>query len=97
MSEEKGHFQMDPMSGEPVEVDGVYKNEWGREEKLARGEVFPADPMLGATEWELTQLDMENHSNGETDPRLYPKKDATAHDAHLQHPKRHPAKPNKLE
>jgi hypothetical protein len=41
------HNHMNPMSGEPVETTGVYKNEWGGLEKLQRGEIFPADVMLG--------------------------------------------------
>ncbi|QHT59213.1 transposase [Paenibacillus lycopersici] len=90
MSEQQGHFEMEPVSGEPVEVDGVYKNEWGREEKLNRGDVFPADPQLGTSEWELVQLDFDNHHDGMTDPRLVPKKKTTALEAHLQHPRRHP-------
>ncbi|WP_308637743.1 transposase [Paenibacillus silvisoli] len=95
MSERENHFEMEPMSGEPVEVEGVYTNEWGREEKLKRGDVFPADPQMGSTEWELTQLAMDNHENGETDPRLYPQKKTTAHEEHLQHPKRHKSQPDR--
>ncbi|MBO7748286.1 transposase [Paenibacillus sp. MWE-103] len=90
MSEQQGHFEMEPVSGEPVEVDGVYKNEWGREEKLSRGDIFPADPQLGTTEWELTQLDFENHHEGKTDVRLVAKKETSSLEAHLQHPRRHP-------
>lgn len=89
MSELQGHFEMNPTSGEPVEVDGVYKNEWGREEQLNRGDVFPADPQLGTTEWQLVQLDFDNHHEGQTDSWLVPKKDTTALEAHLQHPRRH--------
>ncbi|AEI39100.1 hypothetical protein [Paenibacillus mucilaginosus] len=51
---------MNPMSGEEVETDGIYTNEWGREEKLKRGDEFPADPVLGNTEWELTSLPLES-------------------------------------
>nr|WP_219839155.1 transposase [Paenibacillus sp. R14(2021)] len=89
-SERNGHYEMEPVSGEQVEVDGTYKNDWGREEKLNRGDVFPADPQLGTTEWQLVQLDYDNHEFGETDPRLVPKKKTTALEAHLQHPRRHP-------
>ncbi|MBW7476009.1 transposase [Paenibacillus oenotherae] len=89
MSEEKSHFEMDPMSGEPVEVDGVYRNELGRVEKLERGQVFPADPQLGTSEWELVEFQLDNHHEGQTDPRLVPKKKITAREAHLQHPRRH--------
>ncbi|AZN39434.1 transposase [Paenibacillus albus] len=90
MDEQLGHNQMDPVSGEPVEVDGVYTNELGREEHLKRGDVFPADPQIGTTEWELTQLAFDNHHEGKTDERLTPKKEITQHEAHLQHPRRHP-------
>ena len=61
---------MHPVSHEPVEVDGVYTNEWGREERLKRGDTFPADPILGTTEWRLAEFDFENHHEGQTDERL---------------------------
>lgn len=60
MSNNKG---MDPYSGEEVETDGVYANEWGREETLKRGDVFPADPTLGNTEWELVSLPLESQES----------------------------------
>jgi hypothetical protein len=53
MAEDKS---MPPVSGDEVETDGVYENEWGAEELLKRGETFPADVMLGNTEWTLTGL-----------------------------------------
>jgi hypothetical protein len=53
MSENK---EMLPMSGEKVETDGTYVNPWGREELLKRGELFPADVMMGDTEWRLISL-----------------------------------------
>lgn len=59
-----------PISREEVEVDGVYTNEWGREENLKRGEDFPTDPIMGSTEWKLTEFDFENHHDGRTDERL---------------------------
>lgn len=89
MSEEKSHFEMEPLSGEPVEVDGTYRNELGREETLKRGQEFPADVQLGTTEWELVELSFDNHHEGQTDPRLVPKRKITAREAHLQHPRRH--------
>ena len=89
MSEEKRHYEMEPMSGERVEVEGTYKNEWGGEEKLRRGQTFPADPMLGTTEWELVELDFDNHHEGRTDPRLVPKKDGSSKDSELKHPRGH--------
>ncbi|RKN64298.1 transposase [Paenibacillus ginsengarvi] len=60
------HDRMNPISGEPVEVDGVYSNEWGREQFLQKGDVFPADPQLGTTGWELVRFDIE-HYTGETE------------------------------
>ena len=88
MSEEDQ--SMEPMSGERVEVDGTYKNEWGREEELERGGTFPADPMLGTTEWELVSYDFDNHHEGRTDPRLVPKKDEIeAKQGKITHPRRH--------
>ncbi|AJY74462.1 hypothetical protein [Paenibacillus beijingensis] len=95
MSEKQRHFEMEPMSGEHVDVDGVYKNEWGRETKLKRGDVFPADPQLGTTEWELAELDFNNHHQGHTDPRLVPHDDDDDPEAHMQHPRRHNRKPHR--
>jgi hypothetical protein len=86
MSEQK---QMNPMSGEHVEIDGVYKNEWGREEEMARGDVFPADPILGDTEWQLIEYNFENHHDGRTDPRLVPQKDSEEQElGKITHPRR---------
>ena len=53
MAEDKS---MDPVSTEFVETDGVYTTEWGREELLKRGDIFPSDVMLGDTEWKLNRL-----------------------------------------
>jgi hypothetical protein len=53
MAEDKS---MDPVSAEIVETDGVYTTEWGREELLKRGDLFPSDVMLGDTEWKLNRL-----------------------------------------
>jgi hypothetical protein len=89
MSEEKRHYEMEYMSGEQVEVEGVYKNEWGGEEKLRRGMTFPADPTLGTTEWELVELAFDNHHQGQTDPRLVPKEKDNSKEANLKHPRRH--------
>ncbi|ANE46979.1 hypothetical protein SY83_12625 [Paenibacillus swuensis] len=62
---------MDPVSGEKVEVSGVYETEWGREEYLERGETFPADVMLGNTEWNMIQYPMDEQHTGETlNPRF---------------------------
>lgn len=67
MSEQE---RIDPMSGEPVEVDGIYENEWGREIRLNRGEVFPADPQLGTTTWKLVGLSSDTHSGWSVDSRF---------------------------
>ena len=61
--------EMQPVSGEPVEVDGVYSNEWGREQPLKRGDVFPADPQLGTTSWQMVRFAADNHTV-ETDSSL---------------------------
>ncbi|MEF3304011.1 transposase [Paenibacillus sp. GYB003] len=60
------HDRMNPMSGEPVEIDGVYSNEWGREQFLQKGDVFPADPQLGTTAWELVRYSVDRLT-GETE------------------------------
>lgn len=67
--------QMHPITHEKVEVDGVYTNEWGREEYFKRGAEFSADPILGSTEWRLTEYDFQNHHEGRTDERLISKKE----------------------
>lgn len=74
MSRKVNHYDMEPVTGEKVEVDGVYENEAGREQELNRGDTFPADLIMGSTEWKLTQYHFDNHHDGETDPRLVPKK-----------------------
>jgi hypothetical protein len=60
MSENK---EMNPMSGERVETDGVYETEWGRQELLKRGDQFPSDVMLGDTEWRLVSLPSDGQMN----------------------------------
>lgn len=62
MSNEK---DMLPLSGEPIEVDGMYTNEWGRTESLNRGDIFPADPQWGTTAWKLVSYDAEREPIGE--------------------------------
>lgn len=64
MSDQNYQQRMAPISGEPVEVDGVYRNEWGREERLERGQLFPSDLMLGATEWKLVEVEFDNNHEG---------------------------------
>ncbi|MFC5699727.1 transposase [Cohnella faecalis] len=88
MSEHSGQHSMEPISGEKVTVDGVYKNEWGNEEELKRGQVFPADLALGSTEWELVEFSYENHHEGRTDPRLVPKANDTDQLGKITHPRR---------
>jgi hypothetical protein len=82
------HHRMKPLSGERVEVDGVYENEWGAEEQLKRGDLFPSDLMMGETEWELTEFTYENHHTGRTDPRLVPKANDTDKIGKIDHPRR---------
>lgn len=94
MSEHKHLHEMAPISGEPVSTDGVYTNELGRQEKLERGEVFPADPQ-GTVEWGLTEFAFTNHHKGHTDPRLIPHDDDHDPEAHMQHPRRHKRKPHR--
>lgn len=88
MSDNANHYDMNPMTGEEVEVHGVYENESGQEAELQRGDKFPADLVLGATEWKLTEYQFDNHHDGETDPRLVPKKDKDK-PFKVTHPRRH--------
>lgn len=75
-NEETEYNEIPPLSNDVVEADGVYVNERGLEEHLHRGQHFPMDPQLGVTEWQMSALLHDNnHHEGETDPRLYPKKD----------------------
>jgi hypothetical protein len=80
--------EMNPVSRESVDVDGVYMNELGHEEKLERGDQFPSDLVLGATEWTLTEFSFDNHHTGKTDPRLVPKKDDLNKRGKIDHPRR---------
>jgi hypothetical protein len=80
--------RMDPLSGEKIEVDGVYENESGQELKLKRGDEFPADLILGKTEWTLTEMIFDNHHEGRTDPRLVPKEDDIDKQGKIDHPRR---------
>lgn len=75
MAEDK---RMNPVSSEEVETDGIYENEWGREETLKRGDEFPYDPVMGQTEWELVSLPLETQeqemykdTSENTKPRLH--------------------------
>ncbi|WP_458125162.1 transposase [Paenibacillus sp. Z3-2] len=77
-----------PLSHEKVEVDGVYINEAGREEHLHRGQHFPADPVLGKSEWKLTEYAYDNHHEGRTDERLVPKEDDTDKNGKINSPRR---------
>ncbi|SFM02680.1 hypothetical protein SAMN03159341_11482 [Paenibacillus sp. 1_12] len=75
MAEDKS---MEPVSGHEVETDGIYENEWGREETLKRGDEFPYDPVMGQTEWKLVSLPLESQeqemyrdTTANTKPRLH--------------------------
>ncbi|MGG1553683.1 MULTISPECIES: hypothetical protein [Paenibacillus] len=63
--------QMDPMTGETVETDGIYANENGQEAVLKRGDEFPADLILGETTWKLQGFADEavvDHDQSELNP-----------------------------
>ncbi|MFC0216211.1 hypothetical protein ACFFK0_27825 [Paenibacillus chartarius] len=65
---------IEAMTGDEVEVDGVYVNEAGREEILHRGEKFPGDLTLGRTTWKmvgfaLNEENVEHIKRDNTDPR----------------------------
>ncbi|MBN3524697.1 transposase [Paenibacillus apiarius] len=85
----KENHKMHPISRDRVEVDGIYANEWGREEVLHRGQTYPSDPQLGATEWELKQFIFDNHHDGRTDPRLVPKAEDKEEPPKQLHPRKH--------
>lgn len=80
---------MNPMSYDRVEVDGIYANEWGREEVLHRGQHFPSDPQLGATEWELKEYMFDNHHDGKTDIRLVAKAEDGKDSSNPSEPRKH--------
>ncbi|MFC3800027.1 transposase [Cohnella sp. GCM10012308] len=80
--------EMLPLSGEKVESDGIYRDEWGRELKLERGNEFPSDPDVGSTEWEWVEAVYDNHHDGETDPRLVPKEKDINKQEKIEHPRR---------
>lgn len=48
--------RMNPISGDPVETDGVYRSQYGHEVELSEGDEFPMDPQLGSVEYELIAL-----------------------------------------
>lgn len=79
MSEQE---RMDPMSGEPVETDGIYENEWGREQRFNRGEIFAADPQLGTTTWKLVGLASDTNTGWDVDSRFREEQNVT--DGHKQ-------------
>ncbi|MBD8499905.1 MULTISPECIES: hypothetical protein [Paenibacillus] len=85
----KEQHEMHPMSRDRVEVDGIYTNEWGRAETLHRGQHFPTDPQLGATEWELKEFSYDNHHQGLTDERLVPEADKDIPPPKQVHPRKH--------
>lgn len=80
---------MNPVSHERVEVDGIYTNEAGQEEHLHRGQTFPASVVLGSTEWDLKEYMFDNHHEGRTDPRLVPKANDTDKQQKQVHPRLH--------
>lgn len=87
-----------PLSGENVEIDGVYEDEDGHEQHLKRGQHFPADLVLGKSEWKLTEYSFDNHHEGRTDERLVPKENDTDKMGKITHPRKekksgHPGHP----
>lgn len=76
MANEKG---MNPVSGERVETSGVYQTEWGREELLKEGEIFPSDVAMGDATWKLVGLPsdeelekLSKRGDGNDGPRFHP-------------------------
>ena len=63
--------RMNPISGEPVETDGVYRDSTGHEVELSRGDEFPMDPQIGTVEYRLVELP-------ERDPQVEPGGDREA-------------------
>lgn len=57
------HERMYPLSGETVEVGGLYRNDFGREAELEKGEVFPADLVSGTTSWKLVMMREERNTD----------------------------------
>lgn len=45
--------EMNPLSGDRVETDGVYRDPYGREVELKAGEDFPMDPQLGQVDFQM--------------------------------------------
>ncbi|MNW25833.1 hypothetical protein D3C74_25870 [compost metagenome] len=86
--ERKGKDML-PLSGDQVEVDGVYTDEDGHEQHLKRGQHFPSDLVLGSSEWQMTEYSFDNHHEGRTDPRLVPKEDDVDKQGKITHPRRH--------
>ncbi|RGL34445.1 transposase [Paenibacillus polymyxa] len=70
-------------------MDGIYVDEDGHEQHLHRGQHFPADVVLGTSEWKMTEYAFENHHEGRTDERLIPKEDDKNKMGKITHPRRH--------
>lgn len=51
--------EMNPLSGDTVETDGVYRSEYGHEVQLKAGEAYPMDPQAGKVEYELVEFTEE--------------------------------------
>ncbi|MDP5276703.1 hypothetical protein [Chengkuizengella axinellae] len=78
---------MSPMSGDPVETEGIYKNEWGREEMFKRGDIFPADTQMGTTAWVLSAFPPDVQRRETVDPRF--RLDNTSESNHQNKPRLH--------
>jgi len=48
--------EMNPLSGDTVETDGVYRDPYGHEVQLSAGEQYPMDPQYGKVDFELVEF-----------------------------------------
>lgn len=51
--------EMNPLSGDTAETNGVYRDAYGHEVQLKAGEQFPMDPQYGKVEYELVEFAKE--------------------------------------
>ena len=58
--------EMNPLSGDTVETNGVYRDPYGHEVQLKAGEQFPMDPQYGKVEFELVEFakEFDDHPDG---------------------------------
>ncbi|MDF2958567.1 MAG: hypothetical protein K0S39_302 [Paenibacillus sp.] len=53
-------------SGERVDRNGVYADEWGRTELFKEDEFFSENPQMGSTYWRLVRYPFDSQQTGET-------------------------------